>query len=69
MLSEVSRLHDHLGYTELLTNSRNILVRGILRVSRLKSPVINTSLILLSKARPTESSIEDKVWAGEFGGL
>ena len=28
MLSEVSWLHDHLGYTELLTNSRNFLVRG-----------------------------------------
>ena len=69
MISEVSRLHNHLGKTELLTISRNFLVRGILRVSRLKSPIINTSFILLSKARPIESSIEDKVWAGKFGGL
>ena len=69
MLSEVSRLHDHQGYTELLTNSRNIWLEVYLRVSRLKSPVISASLILLSKARPIESSIEDKVWAGEFGGL
>ena len=69
VLSEVSRLHDHLGYTELMTNSRIFWLEVFLRVSRLKSPVINTSLILLSKARPIESSIEDKVCAGEFRGL
>ena len=66
VFSEGSRLHNHLGYTELMTNSRSFLVTGILRVSRLKSPVINTSFILLSKARPIESLIEYKVCAGEF---
>ena len=69
VLSEVSQLRNHLGFTELLTKSRLVLVRGILRVSRLKSPVINASFILLSKARPIKFTIEDKVWAGEFDGL
>ena len=50
MLNEVKWLQDHLAYAELLTNSRNILVRSILRVSRLMSPVINASFILLSPA-------------------
>ena len=36
MLGEMSRLHDHLGYTELLTNSRNILVRGIFKGIEIK---------------------------------
>ena len=36
MLSEMSRFHDHLGYTELLTNSRNFLVRGIFKGIKIK---------------------------------
>ena len=38
-------------------------------VSRLKSLVINTSFILLLTARLIESSIVDKVCAGERGSL
>ena len=67
--SEVGQLHIHLGYTGVFTNIRIYLLVHILRVSRLKSPVINTLFILLSKARLIESSIRDKVVAREFGGL
>ena len=39
------------------------------KISRLKSPVINILFTLVSKARPIESSISDKISAEEFGGL
>ena len=69
MLSEVSWLHDHMGYTKLLTNSRNYLVRGIFKSIEIKVACNKYIIYIAIKARLIESSIEDKVWAGEFRDL
>ena len=39
------------------------------KVSKLKSPVSKIFCMLVSKARLTESSIDDRTAFGEFGGL
>ena len=41
----------------------------VFNMSKLKSPTIRISLIVVSKASPIEVSIDVKVADGEFGGL
>ena len=45
------------------------LLEAFFSISRLKSPVIRTFSIPLSKAMPIESSIEARIAAAELGGL